>query len=289
MRKLNVLNFKDKHEKKLKIAKLGKQDMKVFSTSNQSSSNPSFHSSGGGGGKGGFVVQGQTIVVKTNYEVAGKMKRDGSRATRKDVGSHASASLSYMNNHGSEDILDNNLSNIYNEEGERLTKEEFKELKQAMESGEKFQAMRRVMIDPGQEDNLTREEMNRIVRESMNDFMRKTDKEFDFKFAIHTDKIELGGNMHSHVLITGSARDININREQLQTLKQTISEKTNEVLQEKNLEKSLEKELDKSLTLNQQIDKQLDGKLDDKFREEELDRAIKQVYEQPQHNQGLSL
>ena len=286
--KKNLFDFKDKHEKKLKLAKFSKQDMKVFSTSNNNSSH-SFHSSHSSSKKGGFVVQGQTVIVKTNYEVAGKMKRDGSRASRKDVGTHASASLDYMNNHGAEDIKDNDLSNIYNEEGDRLSKEEFKDLKREMESGEEFQAMRRVMIDPGQEDNLTRDEINQIVRESMNDFMRKTDKEFDFKFAIHTDKIENGGNMHAHVIITGDARDININREQLQTLKQTISEKTHEVLQEKELDCSYEKELDKHLTLDQQIDKELDGKLDNKFNEEEIRQALKDLEKEQQQNQGLTL
>lgn len=295
-RNRNLFNLNDQHSKRLKLAKMQGKELKVFGTLGSTSKPLSMkkgHESSGNK-KGGVVVKGQTIVVKTDYEVAGKRKKDGSRPTRKDVGSHASASLDYMNNHGAEDIKDNELSNIYDEKMDRISKEDFKDLKQSMESGEDFQAMRRIIIDPGQKDFLTREDMKELVVDSMNEFMRRTDKEFDFKFAIHTDKVELDGNIHAHVLVTGTARDININKEQLQVLKETIADKQKEIIQEKKLEhdrsidkivdKAIEQEKDKSLTFNQQIDKELDGKLDDKFREQELEKIVKEVYEQSHTN-----
>ena len=287
-------DLKDMNSKRLKVAKNSRDTMKIATQkSDKRREKFSPNSSSSGGQKGGVVYAGQTIVVKSNYAVAGRRYKDGI-ASRKAVGSHAAASLQYMDNHGSKDIEDAQLSSIYDENGERLTKEELKDLLNSLKNDEENQAMRRTMIDVGQND-LTREELSKIVRESISEFKELTGNSFDFKYAIHTNTEQI----HAHVLSTGDAKDIMINREQLQDLKLIIADKTEQVIKERELsidkelekmiDKTFEQDKDKSLTLEQQIDKELDGKLDNKFREDELDKAIKQAYEQPQHNQGLSL
>ena len=295
MKRRNKLDtFFQKREKRLKVTKSGTNQLKV-STNNSSSSTPLSLSYSSGKQKGGVVVQGQTVIVKSNFSMAGRLRKDGTRATKKEVGSHAAASLSYMNSHGADDIKEQDMSNIYDEDGKRLTEEEFKALKQSMENDGEIAGMRRIVIDPGHQDYITREEMINIVKDSIHEFQVKTGKDFDYKIAVHTDKVELGGNIHAHVLATGTNQQINMTREQLKDFKQIVGEKTEQLLQSKELEKErsidkvIEQDKDKNLTLNQQIDKELDGKLDDKFREQELDRAIRQVYEQPQNNQGLTL
>ena len=285
----NFFDTQDLQAKRLKVAKSSRERMTI---ANQKSSNrkEKFHSSHSSSGtkKGGVVYGNKSIVVKSNYTVAGRRYKDGI-ASRKQVGSHAAASLQYMDNHGSKDIEDVQLSNIYDENGDRLTKEELKETLQSLRNDEENQAMRRTMIDVGQND-LTREELSQIVRDSMFEFMEATDKSFDFKYAIHTNTDQI----HAHVLSTGDAKEIMINKEQLQELKLIIAEKTEEVYKarelslDKQIDKAIDQEKDKALTLNQQIDKELDGKLDDKFREQELEKAIKEVYEKDHTNDKSS-
>ena len=289
IKKSNFFDFKDQHSKRLKVAKSSRDTMKIANQKTQQRS-AKFSSHGGSSGeKGGVVYAGKSIVVKSNYTVAGRRYKDGI-ASRKAVGSHAAASLQYMDNHGSKDIEDQNLSNIYDENGERLTKEELKDLLNSLKNDEENQAMRRTMIDIGQED-LTREELSKVVRESISEFKEQTGNSFDFKYAIHTNTDQI----HAHVLSTGDAKDIMINKEQIQDLKLIIAEKTEQVVQErelnfdKQIDKFIDQEKDKNLTLNQQIDKELDGKLDNKFREEDIKQALKELEKEQQHNQGLSL
>ena len=307
----SFFDLKDKHSKRLKLAKSSKDRMRIEGVKSQHRQQKylSAHSSSRTQ-KGGVVYAGKSIVVKSNYTVAGRRYKDGI-ASRKAVGSKAAASLQYMDNHGSKDIEDQNLSNIYDENGDRLTKEELKDLLNSLRNDEENQSMRRTMIDIGQND-LTREELSQIVRDSMFEFMESTDKNFDFKYAIHTNTEQI----HAHILSTGDAKDIMINREQLQELKLIIAEKTEQVIQQRELnldnkidkmiEKVIEEEKeksishsketeqdnkDKSLTHSQQIDKEIDGKLDDKFREEELDKIINELYNnnQKDNSQSLSL
>lgn len=289
IKKRNIFDETNRKAKRLKLAKKANDKLRISSQNKQSLSSK-FVSHGVSYGKNASKVQvaGATVVVKSNYQIAGRRYKDGI-ASRKDVGSHASAHLGYMDNHGSEDIRDENLSNIYDETGERLTKEELKDLMKSLREDEENQAMRRNIISIDKED-LNREDLSQIVRESMHDFMSKTDKTFDFKYAIHTNT----DHIHAHVLATGDAKDIVFSKDQLKELKITIAEKTEERLIEKKLDhdrsinqivdKVVEQEKDKSLTLNQQVDKQLDGKLDDKFREQELEKIVREVYEQSHTN-----
>jgi uncharacterized protein YktA (UPF0223 family) len=217
--------------------------------------------------KGGVVVNKQSIIVKTNFEMAGRLNKSGKRPTSKEVGTHASASLNYMDNHGSKDLEnDSSLSNTYHENGERMTKEEFKELDKNLK--EDTQAFRRIIIDTGQKE-FNREDLNKLVRESMQDFKEQNGKDFEFKFAIHTDTEQI----HAHITAYGSNADINFTKEHLQSFKEIVGEKSEEILLDKQLEQ------DKELTLNQLIDKQIDGVLDNKFentvtQEEDLNKGL---------------
>lgn len=217
--------------------------------------------------KGGVVVNKQSIIVKTNFEMSGRLNKSGKRPTSKEVGSHASASLNYIDNHGSKDLEnDTSLANTYHENGERMTKEEFKELDKDLK--EDTQAFRRIIIDTGQKE-FNREDLNKLVRESMQDFKEQNGKNFEFKFAIHTDTEQI----HAHITAFGSNADINFTKEHLQSFKEIVGEKSQEILLDKQLEQ------DRELTLNQLIDKQIDGVLDNKFentatQEEDLNKGL---------------
>lgn len=241
-----------------------------FKSSSASSSNAgviSFNDFKKNDFKGGVVVNKQSIIVKTNFEMAGRLNKSGKRPTSKEVGSHASASLNYIDNHGSKDLEnDTSLSNTYHENGERMTKEEFKELDKDLK--EDTQAFRRIIIDTGQKE-FNREDLNKLVRESMQDFKEQNGKDFEFKFAIHTDTEQI----HAHITAFGNNADINFTKEHLQSFKEIVGEKSEEILFDKQLEQ------DRELTLNQLIDKQMDGVLDNKFentatQEEDLNKGL---------------
>jgi hypothetical protein len=202
--------------------------------------------------KGGIVVNKQSVIVKSNFEMAGRLNKSGKRNSAKTLGSHASASLNYMENHGARDLEQNDeLSNIYDENGERLSKEEFNELKKELNEG--IGAFRRTVIDVGHNE-LDRDDLNRLVRESLQDFQEQSGKQFNYAYAIHTDT----DNIHAHILSYGESHQINMTKEHLQLFKQTVGEKTNELLQEHKLEN------DRDLSLLQRFDKSIDGILDNK-------------------------
>lgn len=201
--------------------------------------------------KGGMVVKNQTIVLKTNFEMAGRLNKQGKRPNAKAIGSHASASLSYMDNHGAKDLeKDENLSNTYNDNGDRISKEELDAIKKELEDG--ISAFRRTIIDVGQSE-LDRDDLNRLVRESMQELKEQTGKSIDYVYAVHTDT----DHIHAHIINYGSTSDVNLTKEHLVLFKEIVADKTEELLNEKTLEK------DRDLTLHQQIDKQIDGVLDD--------------------------
>lgn len=211
--------------------------------------------------KGGVVVNKQTVIVKSNFEMAGRMNQQGKRNNAKTLGSHASASLTYMENHGARDLEQNDdLSNLYDENGERLSKEEFNELKQDLNEG--VGAFRRTVIDVGHNE-LDRDDMNRLVRESLQEFQELSGKQFDYAYAIHTDT----DHIHAHILSYGKSHEINMTKDHLQLFKQTIGAKTDELLQEHKLDN------DRNLSFHQQIDKSIDGVLDDKENRQQTHKA----------------
>ncbi|WP_152057971.1 relaxase/mobilization nuclease domain-containing protein [Aliarcobacter butzleri] len=277
-KKINQSESKTTPSSEVKVAtpKINNESFNKINTSKTSSGNShvggshiSFYggSSSKFNSKGGVVVNKQSIIVKTNFEMAGRLNKSGKRPTSKEVGTHTSASLNYMDNHGSKD-LDNSeeLANTYHENGERMTKEEFKELDKDLK--EDTQAFRRIIIDTGQKE-FNREDLNKLVRESMQDFKEQNGKDFEFKFAIHTDTEQI----HAHITAFGNNADINFTKEHLQSFKEIVGEKSEEILLDKQLEQ------DRELTLNQLIDKQIDGVLDNKFentatQEEDLNKGL---------------
>ena len=196
--------------------------------------------------KGGVVCRGQTTVVKSNYEIAGKKRPDGSRPTKKEIGIHASASLNYMNNHGNDDIKDENtLSNIYDDNAERIKQDEFNRFRMHLES-KGLNASRRTMVSTGQQ--ISRENYVNLVKESVETFKDLTDKNFEYKFAIHTDH-ELP---HAHIFMyANNSRDILMNKEQIQLLKEIVADKTETLLA------SLEKGIDKEHIISKEV--KIDG------------------------------
>lgn len=204
--------------------------------------------------KKGVVVNKQSIVLKTNFEMAGRMNKKGLRPTSKQIGSHASASLIYMNNHGSKDLeKEVELSNIYDKNGDLIPKEELEQIKKDLSNG--VQAFRRSMIDVGQKD-FSRDDLNKLVRESMQELMGKTGKSFEYNFAIHTNT----EHIHAHIVSYGKSSDINLTKEQLQIFKEIIGSKTNEILLD--MQNELKRDEVLELKNEKEIVKNLDNKND---------------------------
>lgn len=231
------------------------------SSSSYTASSPSPHIRVSSAHKGGVVVNKQTVIVKSNFEMAGRLNKEGKRNNAKTLGSHASASLTYMENHGARDMDQNDeLSNLYDANGERMSKEEFNDLKQELNDG--VGAFRRTVIDVGHNE-LNRDDMNRLIRESLQEFQEQTGKQFDYAYAIHTDT----DHIHAHVLSYGKSHEINMTKEHLQLFKQVVGSKTDELLQEHKLEN------DRDLSLHQQIDKSIDGVLDNKENQQQTQKT----------------
>ena len=202
--------------------------------------------------KKGVVVNKQSIVLKTNFEMSGRLNKKGLRPTSKQVGTHATASLSYMDNHGSKDLeKEVELSNIYDKNGDLIPKEELEQIKKDLSNG--VQAFRRSMIDVGQKD-FSRDDLNKLIRESMQNLMEKTGKSFEYNFAIHTNT----KHIHAHILSYGKNSDINLTKEQLQIFKEIIGSKTNEILLD--MQKELKRDEVLELKNEKEIEKNLDNK-----------------------------
>lgn len=205
--------------------------------------------------KGGVVVKNQTIIVKSNFEMAGRLNKQGKRPNAKAVGSHASASLSYMDNHGAKDLeYDSNLSNTYDENGERLNKDELSALKKELDEG--ISAFRRTIIDVGQKE-FDRDDLNRLVRESMQELKEQSGKSIDYVYSVHTDK----NAIHAHVLSYGKSSDVNFTKEHLKLYKEIVADKTHDILNEKTLEQ------ERDISLKREIDKHIDKELDEQSKE----------------------
>lgn len=188
--------------------------------------------------KNTFKANKPNVIVKTNYEMAGKRNKNSIRPTSKNLGSHSSSSLEYMDNHGYKDLQeDNELSTIYNKKGELLNKEQLKEVKNELKDG--IGGFRRTMISP--KDNLDREELNKLARETMQELQEKTGKDVEYYFAIHTNT----EHNHVHILSFSEKKsDIHLNKEQLVLFKEIVNEKVEELVLEKELELQNDKHLD---------------------------------------------
>ncbi|RXJ83576.1 relaxase/mobilization nuclease domain-containing protein [Arcobacter cloacae] len=204
--------------------------------------------------KSGVVVNRQSIVLKTNFEMSGRMNKKGLRPTSKQIGTHASSSLNYMNNHGSKDLeKEVELSNIYDKNGDLILKEELEQIKKDLSNG--VQGFRRTMVDVGQKD-FSRDDLNKLVRDSMQSLMEKTGKNFEYNFAMHTNT----DHIHAHILSYGKNSDINLTKEQLQIFKEIIGSKTNEILLD--MQNELKRDEVLELKNEKEIVKNLDNKND---------------------------
>jgi hypothetical protein len=224
-----------------------------------------------GGNKGGKIVNGQTVVVKYEYSIAGRMNK-GVRHSATDIGASSGRLLNYMNHHGSEDLEKKdekenikNLTNIYNEDGSRMTEDEHKKLIKEFNSEKGVKANGAVIIDNG--SSMTREEMSRQVRDVMQKFKEETGKDFEYKYAIHTDKIEQGGNIHAHILLTSdNGKDVQMTKEQLGKFKDITANSAQEIMNERSFLEKIH---------HARIDKQLE-KIRDEKREEKVDKTEEQ-------------
>ena len=180
------------------------------------------------------------------------MNKKGLRPTSKQIGTHASSSLNYMNNHGSKDLEKNEeISNIYDKNGDLIPKDELEQIKRNLNNG--IQSFRRTMVDVGQKD-FSRDDLNKLVRESMQELIEKTGKSFEYNFAIHTNT----DHIHAHVLSYGKNSDINLTKEQLQIFKEIIGSKTEEILLD------MQKELKRDEVLELKNEKEIVENLDNK-------------------------
>lgn len=238
----NIKRFKELEQpkearfEKLQAVFINREEKKISMKTHKESLQVGIHGARNSSQKGGVVVGGMSIFVKRNYEIAGKMKADGKRSSKKSIGTHASASLDYMNNHGNDDIKnDTDLSNIYDESGERMTREEFQDFKKDLEK-DGLNASSRNVISTGQ--ILTRDEYVGLIKDSMDTFKELTDKDFSYKFVIHTDH-EIP---HAHVFMhSEDGRDVMMNKEQIHLLKEIVGDKTESLLIEKEIDKNIEK------------------------------------------------
>jgi len=230
---------REKKKKKVMIVSLPSSNYtRVFSTTYKKRFNATSTNF-----KNNSYEQSTKVIVKTNFSMSGRLHK-GKRTTKKAVGNHSSSALDYINNHGNRDLEQNTeLSNIYNELGDRITKEEFKEIKSYFKNDNEISAMRRIVISP--KEALNREDMKSLTIKIMNEFEEKTGKNLDYKFAVHTDT----EHIHAHILITGTNHDINFSKEQLSMFKQTAQEIT------KDLELERERNLEKNISLNKSLQK----------------------------------
>ena len=240
----------DEKVKKLHLSKAKNDGQKgAGAGGNSSSSSGSFHAGGGSGsgglhgisvGKKGVQVAGKTLVVTTKFNKSGYNNRTGKTVSNKQLGGHAAASLSYMNQESRNTDLerDEELSNVYNKDG-RMTNEELKEKQQELEE-KGAQAFRRTELSPGQD--LSREEMETLVRNTMQRFEETTGKSYsDYQFAIHTNT----KNVHAHINIQGDKQNIEWNREQLQTFKVIAAEETRNLLNDRVQERALDRQIER--------------------------------------------
>ena len=192
--------------------------------------------------KGGVVVTGQTVVIKSNFELSGLRKKDGTQPSKKSIGMHTAKALEYMNNHGNDDIkADSELSNIYNEDGERIGRSEFNQLQTKLEN-DGLNSMRRTMISIGH--SICREEYVTLIKDSIDTLKDLTDKNFEYKFAIHTDH----DLPHAHVIAySNNGKNILLNKDQIQLLKEIVADKAETLFVSKELDKSIEKDLEKTI------------------------------------------
>lgn len=211
--------------------------------------------------RGGFFTRVNTannanVVVKTNYSYAGK-QRDGSFKSKKDIAGAVAASQSYAGREAAQDKeqqKDETLSNLYDLNGNRLSKEELAGKQQELkENG--ISAMRRGIISPDPKLGLSGEDVKDIAARTIKEFQYQTGKEFGGTIAVHGDT----DTKHAHFGIHGDKKSIKWSKKELQKFKDIARTKTDELVKQKEAERELFKHEDKSQ--NTQKDKEASCKL----------------------------
>lgn len=197
------------------------------------------------------------VVIKTNF------KQSGSGANRQAIGQGAVANLKYIAREkaNSQEVAldaDEHLSNLYNKNADRLTKDEERELIQSINGGG-ITSFRRIMISP--EANTSKDEMAEIVKHTIREFEQKSGKTYpNAVFAIHSNT----EHTHAHILIySNKYNSLRLSKNELKLLRQIAIEKSNQIQREKALErsfiKSLENTLDKFMHKHQVHQKELNN------------------------------
>lgn len=190
------------------------------------------------------------VIIKTNYAYAGK-QRDGSFKSKKDIAGAVAASQSYTAREAAQDkeqTKDESLSNLYDLNGNRLSKKELADRQQELkENG--VSAMRRGIISPDPKLGLSTEDIKDIAATTIKEFQYQTGKEFSGTIAVHSDT----DTKHAHFVIYGDKKSIKWSKKELQKLKDIAKSKTDEVVKQREEEQKLYRQEDK--TQNIQKDK----------------------------------
>lgn len=188
------------------------------------------------------TVNNANVVVKTNYSYAGK-QRDGSFKSKKDIANAVAANQSYTSRESAQDKeqpKDENLSNLYDLNGNRLSKEELANKEQELkENG--ISAMRKGIISPDPKLGLSTEDIKDIAAKTIKEFQYQTGKEFNGTIAVHNDT----DTKHAHFGIHGNKQSIKWSKKELQKFKDIARTKTDELVKQKEAERELFKQEDK--------------------------------------------
>lgn len=186
------------------------------------------------------------VVIKTNYAYAGK-QRDGSFKSKKDIAGAVAASQSYAGREAAQDKeqpKDESLSNLYDLNGNKLSKEELANKEQELkENG--VSAMRRGVISPDPKLGLSTEDIKDIAAKTIKEFQYQTNKEFNGTIAVHSDT----DTKHAHFGIYGDKKSIKWSKKELQKFKDIARAKTDELVKQKEAEQKLFKQEDKSQSI----------------------------------------
>lgn len=213
---------------------------------------------------------GHLSTIKTNYTkgaaAAGKASASAgygnshgkSMDNMRTTATKAAASGSYQNRDSSlseeqregkaleEAERGEKLSNTYNSDGERMSRDEFKAYQSDLKETD-IQGMRRIVISPDPALSITEKEMISITRDVMWSWAETSGKQFDFSFAVHDGQSVI----HSHVcMYSENANDINMASKQLETFKGLVDQAINDQLDTRE-ELGQEIELEQTMDVNQ--------------------------------------
>ncbi len=111
-----------------------------------------------------------------------------------------------------EGALEGGRAPVHDREGNILHKEDFKDLRQEIKDS---QMERRLIFSPGDPD-ISKEEINMLVRDVIERYQVEEDKSFDYVYAIH----DHNERTHVHVLAWGDKEDLRMDRDDLAAIRE---------------------------------------------------------------------